>query len=385
MSTDALITPDVLKWARETSGINIERVAAKLSKNKDDILAWEDGQGVPSIPQLRKLASLYKRPLASFYLPEPPKDFSVPRDFRNRTVRNKMTSELRMLFRENVIRQEWARLYLEKENASKLEFVGSAAWKDDIELVAKSIKEVLQVDYVYILKELKSADQALKYWIELAEDAGFFVSRDSKIELNEARGFIISDPYAPFIFINSQDAKPGQIFTLLHEIVHAWLNQSGISNSDFIEKPCDEEEQIESFCNKVAAELITDKSMFISETEKIFNHDELLEVVSKLASRFKVSREYAAIHLCELDKINNTECQILRNILHEEWNKRKKSKASAGGPSPHLMKVINNGASFTRSVITAYRSGTIYGTEVSNLLGVKINHLNKVAAHAGLI
>jgi DNA-binding transcriptional regulator YiaG len=43
---------------------------------------WEEGEALPSIPQLRKLGEIYKRPLAVFFLSEPPPGFDPQREFR---------------------------------------------------------------------------------------------------------------------------------------------------------------------------------------------------------------------------------------------------------------------------------------------------------------
>jgi hypothetical protein len=37
--------------------------------------AWEDGADRPSIAQVRELGEIYKRPLAVFFLPQPPLGF----------------------------------------------------------------------------------------------------------------------------------------------------------------------------------------------------------------------------------------------------------------------------------------------------------------------
>lgn len=60
-------TPNAVPW----------RLQAELS-----IARPGRGTAGPSIAQLRKLASLYKRPLAVFFLPEPPRGFQALRDFR---------------------------------------------------------------------------------------------------------------------------------------------------------------------------------------------------------------------------------------------------------------------------------------------------------------
>ena len=43
---------------------------------------WESGRDVPSLAELRKLEEAYKRPLAVFFLTEPPLKFDAQREFR---------------------------------------------------------------------------------------------------------------------------------------------------------------------------------------------------------------------------------------------------------------------------------------------------------------
>jgi transcriptional regulator with XRE-family HTH domain len=80
----ALIAPALITWARDTAGFSIAEAAERLKIGEDQLAAWEspDDEASPSIPQLRKLAALFKRPLAVFYLPEPPQKFEVMRDLR---------------------------------------------------------------------------------------------------------------------------------------------------------------------------------------------------------------------------------------------------------------------------------------------------------------
>ncbi|MEW5813925.1 MAG: helix-turn-helix transcriptional regulator [Spirochaetota bacterium] len=78
----ANIKPALLTWARESLGFSLADAAKKLNVAEDRLRAWEVGEDRPTINQLRKMTDVYKRPLAVFFLPEPPKGFQVMKDFR---------------------------------------------------------------------------------------------------------------------------------------------------------------------------------------------------------------------------------------------------------------------------------------------------------------
>src|ERR1700689_9663 len=69
---EALAQPALLRWARENSNLTIEEAAKNLPTAPERLGAWEAGQAHPTIKQLRILGRIYKRPIAVFYLPEPP-------------------------------------------------------------------------------------------------------------------------------------------------------------------------------------------------------------------------------------------------------------------------------------------------------------------------
>jgi transcriptional regulator with XRE-family HTH domain len=76
----AYITPEVIKWARNTARYSIKDVARFLNIPAVNIIEWEKGLLYPNIEQAEVLAKLYKRPFAVFFLPEVPK-FLTLKDF----------------------------------------------------------------------------------------------------------------------------------------------------------------------------------------------------------------------------------------------------------------------------------------------------------------
>jgi len=71
----ALVTPSVLRWARKRAGYSVGQVANRLGVDAGQVRAWEIGDAVhPTVSQAERLADLYKRPLAFFYLSCPPGD-----------------------------------------------------------------------------------------------------------------------------------------------------------------------------------------------------------------------------------------------------------------------------------------------------------------------
>ncbi|WXG51449.1 MAG: hypothetical protein RNU03_11265 [Candidatus Sedimenticola sp. (ex Thyasira tokunagai)] len=83
------VNPQILEWARESAEIPPDLAARKLafkdSKNgtaSEKLLSLESGEKEPTQPQLVKMAALYKRPLITFYLEQPPVVSDKGGDFR---------------------------------------------------------------------------------------------------------------------------------------------------------------------------------------------------------------------------------------------------------------------------------------------------------------
>ena len=113
-SVYANVKPEILRWARESAGFPLSEAAAAMAKNEDTLSSWEDKDdpAAPTIPQLRKLAQLYKRPLGVFFLQEVPKGFQVISDFRrlpggqSRHFSPELTQEIRIAHQRRELAME---------------------------------------------------------------------------------------------------------------------------------------------------------------------------------------------------------------------------------------------------------------------------------------
>ena len=388
---EALITPSVLKWARERSGFSVEVAAKKIGRPVAEILMWENGESRPTIPQARKAAEAYKRPLAVFYLPEPPRDFETLRDFRSLPVGHspEFSSELSLLVRTAQYRMEWMSDFLQSEGVEPLEFVGSITLQSDPKEASQKIVNVLKIAPDE-QTQCRTRGDALRMWIEKAEKAGIYIFRQGQISLKEARGFVLCDDYSPFIYINSEDAKAAQLFTLAHELAHLWLKQGGISNLEPVEAGIrNDASHIEIYCNQVASELVLNRPLFDYKLRQIDQSEPLHDRIEGLSGFFKVSEEVIARRMLSDELISPDTYEDLRQHYQDRWKsikeqRRSKMKARDGGPSYYVTKAFNNGYAFTQTIVSAYESGSVSGREASGLLDVKINNIRKLANSAGM-
>ncbi len=67
-SVEALVNADMLRWARDSAGFDLDVAAKKIGVPSDKLFLWEEGDSRPTIKQLFKLSNVYKRPANIFYL-----------------------------------------------------------------------------------------------------------------------------------------------------------------------------------------------------------------------------------------------------------------------------------------------------------------------------
>jgi Zn-dependent peptidase ImmA (M78 family)/transcriptional regulator with XRE-family HTH domain len=386
MADKAYITPNVLKWARESARITEETAAAKVSVTVEKIKEWEEGTSQPTIKQAQTLAKAFKRPFALFFLPDVPRDFQPLQDFRKSGAKTLTTSSI-FIIREIQQKQAWIRDVYSENLENKLAFVGRFSIKDNPQTVAKDILETLKIN-----PSSYKTDNPIKEWIEAAETNGIFVSSTSfihsrlKLDSEELQGFAIADAYAPFVFVNSEDWNAPQLFTLVHELAHIWIAETGISNEvepDIKHK--DKLHPVELFCNEVAANALMPKEIVLSFDTASFQDS---KNVFKVAKQLGVSSFALLVRALNLNIISAPNYHKLKKqadidfaaYLKREAEKKvkQKEKDNQGGPNYFLLQLNRNSRLFTQAVLDAFRGGFIEPTLASNLLNVQVNKFPKL-------
>ncbi len=146
--------------------------------------------------------------------------------------------------------------------------VGKFTVGDEIGAVAQDIVRTLNLSMAD-RSEAKGWEELLGLLFERSESAGISILRSGIVGNNthrpllveDFRGFALSDPWAPLVFLNGADAPAAQFFTLVHELAHLWTGQSGIGGT----RPEDRSAaflETERFCDAVAAEVLVLRPSF---------------------------------------------------------------------------------------------------------------------------
>jgi len=375
----ALVAPSLIRWARSTAGLDVTAAAKKLKVASAAVEAWEAGEKRPSLAQLRKMAALYKRPLAVFYLPEPPQSFTPLRDFRTIDGRGRSfeTPRLALETRRAHQRREAALDLVQIIGEEPVAFDLSASVTDDPIVVARSLRALLGVT---LDVQFDWADQyvALNAWKGAAERAGVLVFQTENLPILEARGFSVALFPLPVVALNSKESPKGRIFTLMHELAHIALRASGVCDLHDDNKSKREADRVEVFCNRVAgATLVPGESLdaALAALELAGEREWLETPLRRLADRYSISTDAALRSLVQAGRYPAD----LYGNRHAAFAKAWDSSKPKSGPVPYFRRALGwSGRRFARMAITAYDDQRISSADLTEFLRVKIKQVEQI-------
>ena len=359
------VRPELLRWALERSGRSVEGLAPKFPR----LGAWERGEAQPTLRQLEQFAKATYTPVGYLFLREPPVERVPIPDLRTLpgVPRDRPSPDLLDTIYLCQQRQEWYREFARTMGEAQLGFVGSAQVTDDVVATAAAMRRALGFD-LDERRRIPTWTEALRRFIEQADGLGVLVmvsgvvgsNNRRKLDPEEFRGFALSDTLAPLVFVNGADTRAAQMFTLAHELAHVSLGESALSDISPASAPS---QQVESWCNRVAAELLVPLAAL---REALPDGDALADVPA-LARRFKVSTLVILRRLLDARRLSR---EAFEEAYEAELAHLRALPRTSGGDF-YLTLGARAGKTFARALVISTLEGRTSFTEAFRLLGFK--------------
>lgn len=376
------VKPGILRWACERAGLPLVTLRDRFPQ----LTSWLSGEAAPTLKQLERFASATHAPIGFFFLSEPPVEAVPIPDFR--TVKNAAVQRPSPDLLDTVYvcqqRQDWFREYARTAGDAAVAFVGSATVSSDVIQTAARMRATLSFD-IDARAAMGTWTEALRRFIEQAEAAGVLVmvsgivgnNTHRKLNPDEFRGFALADELAPLVFINGADTKAAQMFTLAHELAHLWLGQTAVSDAAPVAAAGND---IETWCNRVAAEVLVPLAAFRSEYRR---NAEVHEEASRLARRFKVS---TLVVLRRMHDAGGLTRARLWEVYDEELRRLASIERQGGGGDFYLTQAARVGKRFARALIASTLEGQTLHRDAFRLLGFsKLSTFKDLGQRLGVI
>ena len=394
MRTTVKVNPEILVWARETAGLTREEAVRKLSirdahsvEAVDRLATMEAGTAEPTRPTLVKMAKQYRRPLLTFYLSAPPPKGDRGTDFRTLPSDEYSAADDAMvdsLIREMQARQSMLRAVLEDDDeAEPLAFIGSRKISDGRSVVLQSLRALLNIDIETYYRE-RNTDSAFRILRQKAEETGVFVllqgdlgSHHTAMDTKLFRGFCLADEVAPFIVINDNDSRAAWSFTLLHELVHLLLGQTGVDGARG-------ENNSEQFCNDVAGEFLLPERQF---NALAFPRQATIEsttaLIRKFASDHNVSNTMVAYKAYRKGRIDYSVFDRLSDHFRQQWLQERRSQRERSSEREdridyYVVRRHRVGHGLVGLVSRMMDAGSLATSKAAIVLGVKPTQVHKL-------
>jgi len=369
--TEAYVTKELITWARERAKLTVEQVATGLGVRPDKVIAWEGGRAHPTLRQAEGMAQRLHVPFGYLFLSSPPKEEMPLPDLR--TIANRPITdpspELIEVTQDALRKQDWYREYRVAEGAEPLPFVGRYSVDGGADQIADNMRRTLAVNDD-LRHMARNWEEFLTLLARNAEGAGVLILRSGVVgnntrrplDVREFRGFALSDSVAPIVFINAQDSKAAQIFTLTHELAHIWIGQSGVSNPDYRMRARQQASPIDRFCDQVAAEVLVPIGDF---TDRWSGQEDIDSNLWRLARRYRVSELVILRRAFEIGIVDEWEYE-------QHFNPLAVRKGGGEGGSHYRNVLVRNSRTFTLSLLAAATGGRVSYRDSATLLNVNM-------------
>ena len=384
-SPRADITPEVLKWARERAHYTTAEAATKAGTSEERYIDFEEGDKSPTLKQLYDLAKAFRQSVGTFYLEAPPEKEEPLKEMRRLSdappVRE--SSSLATAVEDVLQRRRNALDMYSDLGEEPPQWQIRASLDADPESVGTEVRDYVNAE-ISEQQRISRPYQALDYWRNLLAQRGVLTFQIPRVSVEEMRGFAISKFPLPVVGVNRKDSPTARIFTLLHEVGHILLEDSILHHNPPSSNPKDDDlsrgessdDEIERFCNEVAAATIIPKGHLLdirkvtSKGKKaIWGKSDIREI----SSMYSISPAVAVRRLFNFDCIADS---VFYNLVEEfdRYNPAEEGSESDGG-NYYKNQRSELGNFYSDLAFRAYNNGSVNLSDLSSILDVKIDNL----------
>ena len=387
-STRIPVKPEVLRWARETAGLDVYTAAARIGVYPDRLAAFESGGAVPTLNQVRTMAVAYHRPLAALFMTEPISGEKLPAlpDFRRPDRPEQLDEVMPAALQRAIMRAHRQRDAL-VEIAEDLDLPPEAVTasfaldENNPEQAGVELRRVLDIDSIPSTV-LSRPPEFLRALIRAAEELNVAVIQVQRVYVRQMRGFSLGDGPCPVVALNGADWPRGKTFSLLHELAHVGFRSNGLCDLEHRS-----EEVIERACDQTAAAALMPLEVFLTRLDGLTGQKLTADIAREIGKEFGASGESATLRMVELGAATWDDYRRLKSDFDEVYLQFKAAEReqNAGTDAPifYQLKVRDLGRRFIHQVLEAYGDNVLSSRDVAQLLEVGYDKIPKLARAAG--
>lgn len=356
----------VIQWAISHGEKSEEALLKKYR-----LRAWENptsDRDYPTFKQVQDFSRDTRIPFNYFFKTTVPREANDFAEFR--TVNNAEVQPSRRLIETihtMASHQEWLKQdLLTQDKATKFKFTHFFTRQMTPTAVARSVWQLLELGTVEHVT--MNDDDFFNFLRRKISSLGIMVMQSGivgsntrrPLDVSEFRAFVLVDEVVPLIFINSADSKKAKIFSLIHELIHAFLGHSEVLNVT-------PESTISSerWINKVTIQVLMPANVI---DDAFSAKQSVAENVGRLSKRCHTSLVATAIRLASLQIYGEQEVA---------WAKREQAanlqlKATSSGGNFYNTAVSRVDPQFAGAVIRNESEGKLGVAAAAAMLGVTL-------------
>lgn len=299
------VTPSVVRWAISESGYTPDELDNEIGLPAGTVREWARGDDRPSWTQLQDLAGVLKRPIATFFLPEPPVASAPVPSFRtSANSKRKKASPVELRAVREARRLQRVLSWLNEQIDDRRIDLPKRHISKSPENVAAEIRTHLNIS-ADSQNSWANPSIAFDRWRESLERIGVHVFL---LPLGGAscKGFSLWDDYAPVVAANTHWNESARIFTLFHELGHLVTRTDSVCLESLHDLHFVRGDAQERWCEEFAASVLLPREALTSFLQRKLRWTAgmkvtSLDAVKTIARHFNVSIRAAAVRLIKLD------------------------------------------------------------------------------------